>query len=272
MRALDAGTQQRRAQELAALHASGCLVLPNAWDAGSAAVVARAGARAVATTSGGTSWCLGLPDGGALRRDQVAEVVAAIVRVVDVPVTADVEAGYDDVASTVHDVLVAGAVGVNLEDRRDGRLLAPAEQAVHLVAARAAADAFGVPLVLNARTDVYLLGGSGPDALADVAARAAVYAQAGADVLFVPGLVDLPALEELVARVPLPVAVMTWPGGPTVGELAAAGVRRVSVGTALAEAAYAVADRAARELLTTGTCTALEGGLPYGELNALLTR
>ncbi|NUT48010.1 MAG: isocitrate lyase/phosphoenolpyruvate mutase family protein [Saccharothrix sp.] len=269
-----------KADLLRALHADGVLVLPNAWDAGSAALVARAGAKAVATTSGGVSWALGRPDGQSLSRDEMVEQVRLIAAAVDVPVTADVEGGYgeapEDVAATVEAVVAAGAVGVNIEDSKGFGvpLFTAEEQAARLRAAREAADRAGLPeLVLNIRTDVFLFQVGEPEGrLADVLARAAVYAEAGADCLFVPGLVDLDVLKELVAASPLPVNVMAGPGAPSVAEFEAVGVRRVSLGTAVTQAAYSVAHRAAEEVLTKGTYTELDGALDFGAVNGVFTR
>jgi 2-methylisocitrate lyase-like PEP mutase family enzyme len=131
----------------------------------------------------------------------------------------------------------------------------------------------GVPaFFVNARTDVFLLGaGDEAGRAGDLAGRGRAYAEAGADGLFVPGLLDLGALTTLAAAVTLPVNAMTGPGGPSVRELAAAGVRRISVGTAIAQAAYGLADRATRELLGSGTCTTMVRGLAYPALNALLS-
>jgi 2-methylisocitrate lyase-like PEP mutase family enzyme len=253
-------------------------VLPNAWDAASAAVLVRAGASAIATTSGGAAWSLGRPDGEGLTRTEMAGVVRRIVDAVDVPVTADLEGGYgldpEDVAETVRAAIDAGAVGMNLEDSRAGRttLLAPGQQAERIIAGREAADGAGVPgFLLNARTDVFLSGAGDPAARTDeVVTRAEDYAKAGADCLFVPGLLDLAGLTALTARVTLPVNAMAGPGGPGVRQLAAAGIRRISVGTAIAQAAYGLAELATRELLEAGTYGSLAQGLAYRELNALL--
>ncbi|MBB5780416.1 isocitrate lyase/PEP mutase family protein [Nonomuraea jabiensis] len=255
------------------LHEGTVLVLPNAWDAASAALIEAAGAQAIATTSAGVSWANGAPDAEGLGRERMVAAVSAVVAAVTVPVTADIEGGYGDVAGTVRAVIEAGAVGVNLEDSPglDGApLLPPADQARRIAAARAAADAAGVELFVNARTDVYLAGVPG-DRLAEVEERARVYAEAGADGLFVPGLLDLAAIARLAGG-PLPLNVMAGPGAPPVERLAAAGVARVSVGSAIAQAAYACAARAAAELLDGGTYAALADGLDYGGLNALLRR
>ncbi|WP_214321864.1 isocitrate lyase/PEP mutase family protein [Nonomuraea sediminis] len=261
--------QIRQAKAFAEMHRRGDpLLLANAWDVGSAVAVVEAGAPAIATTSAGMAWSLGFPDGADLGAERVAAVVERLTRAVGVPVSADIEAGYDDVAATVTAVVRAGAVGVNLEDRQAGGVLySPAVQAERLAAARAAADGLEVPVWINARTDVFL-GGSG--SLAEVLERAAAYREAGADSVFVPGLVDLDALARL-ADGPLPVAVMTWAGAPAVKELAAAGVVRVSLGSAIAQAAYGLAARAATELLTHGTYDATADALPYDRLNRALS-
>jgi 2-methylisocitrate lyase-like PEP mutase family enzyme len=274
-----AKAQLANAEKLRQLHADGVLVLPNAWDAGSAAMIELAGASAIATTSGGVAWSLGRSDGQRLTRaamiDRVREIVAAVI----VPVTADVEGGYgpdpEDVGATVAEVIAVGAVGVNIEDSRapGGPLFDPAEQAARIRGARVAAASAGLlGLFINARTDVFLVGIGGQDRLDDVLARASAYAEAGADALFVPGLVDLSAIAKLTAASPLPVNVMAGPGAPPIAELAAAGVRRVSVGTAITQAAYTLTQRAAVGLLTKGTYAELEASLDFGTINRLFTR
>lgn len=260
-------------ERFASLHRAGQpLLLPNAWDVASAVAIAAAGARAVATTSAGVAWSLGVPDAGDLGADRAAEVIERIAAAVEVPVSADIEAGYGDspeaVARTVAAVVRAGAAGVNLEDRRDtGGLYDAAAQADRIAAARSAAG--DVPVWINARTDVFL-GGGYPDGVAEALKRAASYAAAGADSLFVPGLTDLGAIAELVAG-PLPVAVMAGPGAPSVAEFASAGVVRVSVGSAIAQAAYGLAARAAAEMFTAGTYDSCAGGFDYAEMNSRIS-
>ncbi|GKQ38542.1 isocitrate lyase/phosphoenolpyruvate mutase family protein [Streptomyces sp. A012304] len=265
-----------KAQRLRALGSDTVLVLPNAWDAGSAAVIAAAGAPVVATTSGGVAWALGKGDGEQATGEEMLAAAARIVAAVDVPVTVDVEGGYGDVAGTVAAVVAAGAVGINLEDSRavGGPLFTPEEQAERIAAARAAATEAGLPeLVINARTDVYLFGiGEESGRLEDVLTRAAAYAEAGADVIFVPGLLDLAVLGELSSRSPIPVNAMAGPGAPSVADLAKAGVRRVSVGTGVAQSAYTAARDATLELLDTGTYGELDESLDFGQLNSLFTR
>jgi len=160
---------------------------------------------------------------------------------------------------------------VNLEDSRapGGPLFAPAEQAARIEAARTASVSAGLPeLFINARTDVFLYGIGVPEArLDDVLARSFAYAKAGADGLFVPGLTGLQAIAELAEASPLPINVMAGPGAPTVTELAAAGVRRVSIGTALAQAAYTLTKRTATELFTKGSYAELEEALDFSTIN-----
>ncbi|WP_431921210.1 isocitrate lyase/PEP mutase family protein [Nonomuraea jabiensis] len=260
--------QQAKAQRFADLHASAPLILPNAWDAGSARLIAGAGATAIATTSGGHSWSLGLPDGGHLSREQAIELVARVVATVDVPVSADIETGYGDslteLSATVEAVLQAGAVGLNIEDSGQDPLYDIEAMAERIAAVRQSADRYGVPLFINARTDVVLFGSG---TLEEIMARAKAYAQAGADGIFVPGLLDLDALRTLAAATSLPVNVMIVPGAPSVAELVAAGVTRISAGTALTQSVYAHTQRAAREMLTDGTYTALAETIGYGDLN-----
>jgi 2-methylisocitrate lyase-like PEP mutase family enzyme len=252
------------ADQFRRLHSDGVLVLPNAWDVASARLVERAGAAAVATTSGAVAWSLGVPDGDRLPLELLAGAVGRVAAAVAVPVTADVESGAPDVAATVRAVVEAGAVGINIED-------AAGPVAEHVDRIKAARESGGDGLFVNARTDLFLLGiGDPADRLPETIARAAAYREAGADGIFVPGVLDPSVLRTLVAEIALPVNVLAGPGGPSVAELAALGVRRVSVGTGLAEAAYGAAERAATELLSTGTYAALEDGLAYSDLQALL--
>ncbi len=270
-------TLRDRALAFRALHVPGRpLILPNAWDAASARIVEDAGASAVATTSAGLAWALGVPDGDQLDRERALEALVRITATVAVPVSADIESGFakdpEGVADTVRAVLAAGAVGVNIEDALyggEGVLRPVVEQAERIAAARAAADAEDVPLFINARIDTYLRGAGGVDATLE---RAAAFRAAGADGIFVPGVVEPGTVKELADGIDAPLNVLVGPGAPPVAELAALGVARVSAGSSVALAAYAVVRRAARELLDTGTYGAQTGGLGYGELNSLLTR
>jgi 2-methylisocitrate lyase-like PEP mutase family enzyme len=253
------------------------LILPNAWDALSARVIEQAGARAIATTSAGVSWALGRPDGQGLARNEMVEAVRRIASAVRIPVTADVESGYgsgspEDVADTVRAVVDAGAVGINLEDApgHGGEpLLRQEEHAARIAAARAAG---GPELFINARVDVYLKEAGAESGRFDATVRRALtYTAAGADGVFVPGVVDASTIARLVQAIGAPVNVMASYGAPSVGELAGLGVVRVSVGPAITRAAMATIRAAARELLGTGTYDALVGGIPFAEANALFS-
>jgi 2-methylisocitrate lyase-like PEP mutase family enzyme len=219
------------------------------------------------------AWSLGVADGDLLGIERAVGAVERIVGAVHIPVSVDIEAGYgpstEDVAATVRAVVGAGAVGINIEDRRGGPVLFSAEeQAERLRAAREGAG--GGPCWINARTDVFLSGQYDPTAgVEEILRRAPVYKDAGADSIFVPGLIDLDALAEITAG-PLPVAVMVWPGAPTVAELAAVGVARISLGSAIAQAAYGLAARAAQEMLTAGTYDTAAEGIDFGLLNSAL--
>ncbi|SNT36107.1 2-Methylisocitrate lyase, PEP mutase family [Asanoa hainanensis] len=238
------------------------LVLPNAWDAGSARLIEDAGAAAIATTSAGVAWAaVGSRDDGSIGRERAVEVVARVVAAVRVPVTADIEDGYDDLASTVRGVLDAGAVGVNIED---GVQAHPERIAI----ARRAA---GGGLFLNARIDTHLREVGDPATrLKETIDRAAAYVAAGADGIFVPGVTDPETVAMLAKEIQAPLNVMAGPGSPTIDDLAALGVARVSVGPAITLAAYAAIQTAARELLTTGTYAAL--GTGFAEIDALMGR
>ncbi|MEU4217954.1 isocitrate lyase/phosphoenolpyruvate mutase family protein [Actinoplanes sp. NPDC026623] len=234
------------------------LVLVNVWDAGGARIVENAGAAAIATTSAGVAWGLGYPDGDAVDLDDAVALVERIARVVSVPITADIEKGYGDVAGTVRRIRAAGAVGVNIED---GATAQPGRVAE----ARAA----GPDLFINARIDTFLAGAGGLD---ETLERAAAYLAAGADGIFVPGVTDPATVAALVERIAAPVNVMAGPGAPTIPELAKLGVARISLGAAVAEAAYGLVRRAAETALGAGGYGELAGADGYGELNALFTR
>ena len=237
-----------------ALHAGpDVLVLPNAWDAASAALMEDAGAKAVATSSAAVAWARGYADGDALPVSALIDVIAGIARVVSVPLTADIEGGYTDdlgeLAETIKVVVGAGAVGINLEDgRRD-----PDLHARKVAAARAAAEQAGVKLFINARTDVYLAGlAEGEAALTETLRRAALYAQAGASGIFVPLPIDEALLSQLAAGIALPLNAMGRPGMPSAQRLAELGVRRLSSATGPFRAAYGAMLQATRTYLEDG--------------------
>ncbi|GAA2924544.1 MULTISPECIES: isocitrate lyase/phosphoenolpyruvate mutase family protein [Streptomycetaceae] len=266
-------TQADNARVFRSLHtAPAPLALANAWDVASARVIEAAGAPAIATTSAGVAWSLGSPDGDSLPRDRALELVGRIVAAVAVPVTADIEGGYGtdatSVAETVAGVIEAGAVGVNIEDGTRP----PTELAARLAAARQTAGRAGVDLFLNARIDTFLFGLGDPDTrLKETLARAHMYVDAGADGIFVPGITDTATITALVSDISVPLNVMAVPGAPTVAELGTLGVARVSLGSGVAQAAYAAARRAAQELFGTGDYASLAEGMAFPELNGLFS-
>jgi 2-methylisocitrate lyase-like PEP mutase family enzyme len=277
--------QLRRAQLFLELHhRPEPLILPNAWDVVSARLFGDAGFPAVATTSAGVAWSLGYPDGEHIPREEMLAAVARIARALDVPLTADLEAGYgpspEDVAETVRGAIAAGAVGMNLEDSHpsDGAgaaspLFDEAAQVERVVAARATADLAGNPFVVNARTDVFLRRVGAPEERLRLAIdRANAYRAAGADVLFVPGVVDAPTIAELVREIDGPLNILATPGIPDVAELTRLGVARVSVGGGPYRSALSTVARGAAELRRTGSYAALlAGDLMHADLNALMS-
>ena len=245
------------------------LVLPNAWDAASAALMEDAGASAVATSSAAVAWAHGYADGDLLPVPTLLAAIGEIARVLKVPLTADIEGGYSDdletLSETVRGVIDAGAVGINLEDGvRD-----PALQARKIEAVRKAADQAGVALFVNARTDVYLRGlAQGEAALAETLRRAELYRAAGADGIFVPGPVDEALLGTLAREIALPLNVMGRGGAPSAARLQTLGVRRLSSATAPFRAAYAALGRAMSAFLESGDADALaQAGQGLTDLN-----
>ncbi len=273
--------QRAKAEAFRAMHdRSRILVLPNAWDPMSARVIEEAGARAIATTSAGVAFSVGYPDGEAMPRDEMIAAIARIARVVTVPVSADIESGFArdarEVAETVGRVIEAGTVGINLEDAIHGGgppSLYDLEIAVERVrAAREAASAAGIPIVINARTDVYLLSIGEPETRFDHAVRRAnAYRKAGADCLFVPRISRPADIERIVPALAAPLNLLASSGIPTVNELERLGVARLSVGTGPALAAMSTARKIAGELLGTGTYESLfDTAVSYPEANRLM--
>ncbi len=252
------------------------LVLPNAWDAGSARIFVEAGFTALATTSVGIAFSLGLPDGERISREEMLAAVARITQRTSVPVTADMEAGYGRepvaVAETVRGIIDAGAVGMNLEDRQEGKQLIEFSLAVERVrAARKAADAAGVPIVLNARTDAFEAPELARDQrLAEAVRRGNAFREAGADAVFVPFVGDRDTIEQLVQQIKAPLNILGTPNAPTLKELAALGVRRVTFGSAPMRATLGLIRRMAREWKEKGTYGTLDAyGIPFADLQKL---
>jgi 2-methylisocitrate lyase-like PEP mutase family enzyme len=276
------GVQRERAERFRQWHREPpMLVLPNAWDAASARVMALAGCRALATTSSGVAATLGYPDGQRISREALVEVVGRITRVVDCPVTVDIEAGYGaslaEIERTVTEVIGAGAVGVNFEDSRpdrDGALVEIAEQVPLIEALRALAGSLGVPFVINARVDVFLRG-SAPleERIAEAVRRGRAYLEVGADCVYPIGALDGATIGLLTAAIPGPVNILAGPPSPTLPELARLSVSRVTFGSRLMAAALGRLRAATQELLERGEYTALsEGALASKDLSSLYTQ
>jgi len=269
--------QVAQAHAFRALHRGKILVLPNAWDVVSARLIEASGFSAIATTSAGIAFSLGYPDGEKISREEMLAAVARIAAAVKVPVTADVEAGYgdrpDDAAETAKRVIAAGAVGMNLEDATHDPQHPLADLSLQLekiAAVQETARTLGVPIVLNARTDVYLREVGTPDRYPETLRRLAAFRDAGADCLFVPGLRDAETIRRLVAELKHPVNILAVPGSPSIPELEKLGVARVSLGSGTMRAALGVLAKITQELKSTGTYASLEGAPSHAELNRLM--
>jgi len=262
--------QRENADRFRSLHASGELLrLPNAWDVGSARLFEACGARAIATTSAGLAWSLGYADGNHVPTRVLEAATREIARVVNVPLSVDAEAGLAKDAAgtreTIAALIGAGAVGVNLEDGTEP----PDVLRAKIEAAKDAGVRAGVALFVNARTDVYLKRlVRGERACAEAIARGRMYRDAGADGFFVPGLSDPESIRAIVAAIALPLNLMLVPGLPNPSALQQLGVRRVSAGSSIAQAAYSLARREALALLGSENAAATPA-LSYPELNAL---
>lgn len=254
--------QAERAKRFLALHeGERPLLLPNPWDRGSAKLFASLGFEALATTSSGSAATLGLLDGSVVREDAIASA-AAIVAATELPVSADLENGFadepDGVAETLRLAIAAGLAGASIEDysgREDTPIYGIEVAAERVAAAAEIAHSGPGRLVLTARAENHLHGVTD---LADTIARLQAYQEAGADVLYAPGITRLEDIHRVVSSVDLPVNVLARPGVPPVDELASVGVRRISVGGAFAFAALGAAKEAARELIDKGTYGYLE--------------
>jgi 2-methylisocitrate lyase-like PEP mutase family enzyme len=247
------------------------LLLPNAWDAVTARLIESLGAKAIATTSAGLAWSRGYPDGNALPDGQLIAATRDIARVIRVPLTVDIEAGYSDdarvVARLVACLLGVGVVGINIEDGAGS----PDMMCKKIAAIRENVAHLGVDLFINTRTDIYLRGiASGPAAIEEVIHRALRYRAAGCDGLFVPGLADTDAMEAIAAAIkPIPLNIMAVPNLPPMNMLQKHGVRRLSAGSAIAQAALGCTRHLAADFLA-GTMGEMFGAAAeYGAVNRL---
>jgi methylisocitrate lyase len=260
-----------RCREFRQLHESGCFVLPNPWDLGSARLLAQLGFRALATTSSGIAWSLGRPDNH-VPLEATLDRLRAISRGVDIPVNADFEGGFatapEAVGANVAAAAVTGIAGLSIEDST-GDPASPLHDfslAVERIqAARQAIEASGTDIVLTGRSEGFIVGR--PD-LGETIRRLVAFADAGADCLYAPGLRSMADIKAVVAAVaPKPVNVLVGSDFATVDELTQAGVRRISVGGALARAAWTGFLQSAREIVERGTFTGLAQAVPFAEIN-----
>jgi 2-methylisocitrate lyase-like PEP mutase family enzyme len=279
---VDILVQARKAEEFRRMHAGPkILVLPNVWDVASARIVQEMKYPAIATTSAGVAFALGYPDGQRISRDEMLEAVARIARAVDVPVTADMESGYGttpkELAEMARAVIEAGAVGLNFEDVTGDDESSHVEislQVEKIKAIREAAAAKCVPVVINARTDIYLMPiGDENTRYERTVERLRAYRKAGADCLFAPGLCDKGTIGKLVRDLEAPVNILLSTGCPSLRELEKMGVARVSTGSAAMRVALGALRSFGRELAEAGTfAKSLEDAVPFAELNALMAR
>lgn len=272
-----------KARTFKALHESGGFIMPNAWDAGSAIILAEQGFKAIATTSAGVAFSLGKPDYSgpvqwAVSRDEMIARVGAVARSVAMPVNADLEAGYgerpEDVAETIRMAIQAGAAGGNIEDRIPGGdgLYDESLAVERIAAARQAIDAVGSAFVLTARTDGFLL--ASPGSLKTIIQRANRYRAAGADCLFTPGPVDEDTVRTLAHEIDGPLNIVMGLGQArgNANALIAAGARRISLGGSIARTVLGLVRKAAQELREQGTVSFAREQIGQAELNAVFSK
>jgi 2-methylisocitrate lyase-like PEP mutase family enzyme len=258
-------------------HGKRILILPNAWDVPSARVFENEGFPAVATSSAGLTVSHGYPDGEVIGRDEFVSAVERIARVLSVPLSVDIVAGFgkttEEVVATVKAILRAGGIGINIEDfAHSTKKLFPVERQVeNIKAIRRLGDTVGVPLVINARTDALRFGTGDDEAKFDEAVRRAIaYRDAGADCVYPMGLTEAVSVKRFVKELDFPTNVMVRKGLPPVSELEKLGVARVSFGPSASYAAMGLLKRAAKEVLEKGTYqNLLDGAISFDELNSL---
>ena len=271
--------QRKKADALRVLHTGPePLVLVNVWDSGSARVIEDLGFPAIATTSAGIAFSNGLPDGEKISPERMMAAVAKIAQAVNVPVTADAEAGYGDspesAAETARNLVTAGAVGMNFEDatRRTEQPLADLKLQVERIhAIRESSAEMRVPLVLNARTDVYLLQvGDPPKRYDEAVKRLQAYRDAGADCVFVPGVGDPETIRRFVSDLRCPLNILAVAGSPSIPELTVLGVKRISLGSGPMRAALGTLGRLGQEVRAEGTYSNMSGAPSHAEMNQLM--
>ncbi len=276
---MNSSIQKEKAAQFRRFHQGApLLVLPNVWDAASARIIEQAGFRAIATTSSGVAAALGYSDGQHMRREMMIEAIARITRVVECPVTADIEAGYgnsiEEVLQTVKAVITTGAVGINIEDslkQQEKTLVDIAYQVELIQALRELATLMDVPFVINARVDVFLLAIGEPESRFEhTVQRANAYLQAGADCIYPIGILDRTLIANLVKAINGPINILGGPPGPPLPELAQLGVARVSLAGGLMRSVLGHIKAIAQELFDSGSYTKMNAeALSGSEFRAL---
>jgi 2-methylisocitrate lyase-like PEP mutase family enzyme len=279
---MDIHVQAQKAEKFRKLHhGPRMLLLPNAWDVASARILEECGHPAIATTSAGIAYSLGYPDGQRISRGEMLEVVGRIARAVRIPVAADLEAGYGttvkEMAETVKAAIEAGVIGMNLEDVTgddESSHVAIPLQVEKIRVIRETATSLGIPFVLNARTDIYLMPiGPEPTRFERTVERLRAYRGAGADCLFAPGLYDRDIIAKLVKAVEAPLNILATPACPPLAELEEIGVARVSAGSGIMRAAMGAVQRIGKEMLEARSCeTMFAAATPFIELKRIMTR
>jgi len=279
---MDIRRQAEKAEQFRKLHhGPRLLFLPNAWDVASARILEECGHPAIATSSAAVAFSLGYPDGQRISRDEMLEMCGRIARAVDVPVTADLEAGYGtsvkDMVDTVKAAIAAGIVGMNLEDVTGDDETSFADlplQVEKIRAVRETAKSLGVPFVLNARTDIYLMPiGLEATRFERTVERLRAYRDAGASCLFAPCLYDRDTIAKLVKAVEAPLNILANPTCPPIAELEIIGVARVSTGSGIMRATLGLVRRIGKEMLEARSCEMMFAGtIPHAELNRMMRR
>jgi 2-methylisocitrate lyase-like PEP mutase family enzyme len=279
---MDIKTKAEKAEKLRKLHhGPRILALPNAWDAVTARILEQVGHPAIATSSAAVAFSLGYPDGQRISRGEMLDAVARITRAVHLPATADLESGYgktpEEIADFTKAMITAGAVGLNFEDVIGDDESSHVElglQVKKIRAIRETAAALGVPVVINARTDIYLMPiGAAATRFERTVERLRAYRDAGADCLFVPGVSDREIIAGLVKAVDAPLNILAGQGCPSLDELERMGVARVSAGSSAMRAAMGAFQRVAKDWLAHGSYDSLlQVTIPYTELNRLMAR
>jgi 2-methylisocitrate lyase-like PEP mutase family enzyme len=274
--------QAEKAEKLRKLHhGPRILALPNAWDVVSARILEELGYPAIATSSAAVAFSLGYPDGQRISRGEMLEVVARIARAVEVPVTADMESGYgktpEEIVETTKQLVASGAVGLNFEDITGDDESSHVELGLQVKKIRTIRDTsavLGVPLVINARTDVYLMP-IGPEStrFERTVDRLRAYREAGADCLFAPGICDREIIAKLVKALGAPLNILVSQNCPSLDDLEKMGVARASAGSSAMRATMGAFQRVAKDWLANGSYDSLQQvTIPYPELNSMMAR